>query len=124
MKKKWKPPTWEDLIHHIDRYHDLRRYIGKAPKRLRPALAAALAVAKWHPDREANLGKGYCGLCALYRHHPEQDCCCCPLRKRTNRTCFESGSLFLRAFNSQLMKTKPLFTVLCEIYAEEWEKLK
>lgn len=126
--KKWKCPTWKDLIYHVNSNINLSPYIQRAPKRLRPALGAALAVAKWHPARQANRGMGECGLCILYYeihgHTFSERCSKCPLYIKSNESCCVHRSLFQRALMQRQGKaTERLYALLCEIYAEEWEKL-
>lgn len=134
--KRW---TWKKLIKIVNRStkwwdYDSSIYdvLDETPPKYRAALAAALSVAKWHPDRKTLRGDGDCGLCAFLEFTPkgyrETSCDTCPLLKRGN-CCNDSGSLWHKASCEIYDKayygenTEKLYSLLADIYREEYEKL-
>jgi hypothetical protein len=109
--KTW---TWEMLKEAVHK-GKIFEALDDAPKKIKPLMALALSVAKWHPDRHnelfygdpEGLRDGTCGLCMYWAEAGKRStldhCFLCPLG-RAGHECnksSESGSLWRPLWNSQ-----------------------
>jgi len=116
--KKW---TWGALRKVVAK-GGVTKTIINAPKKLRHGLAAAFSVLKW----EGGVCRaGECGLCVLFNDGCGDNCPKCPLKKKDKACMGGENSLFQKALwdSDRERYAVELYTVLCEIYREEWEKL-
>jgi hypothetical protein len=121
----WKP--WIKLVE----CGNVWKILGEMPDSLRPLIAVALSVAKWHPSRGKMVGGGNCGLCIVY--YKCASCIECPLCKKTGLKCDSGHALegpeSLWAITrknkygpKRYEAERKLYKILMDIYREEYEK--
>lgn len=122
--------TWDDLralVETSDRGRIWEEIRG-APRRWRRALALALSVAKWAPER-LRPGAGACGLCCYYSSSDRTGCKLCPLGRHWGHGCASDGSLWMKWRNNPWYDTRGgdaarrIYEDLCDLYAAELRRL-
>lgn len=139
--KTW---TWEMLTEAVHKV-EIFEALDDVPKRLKPLMALALSVAKWHPDRHnglfygdpEQLRDGTCGLCMYWAELCTKrmfgPCELCPLGKAGHacNIASSSGSLWRPCWNAANEGTQyhmdlfmecavRLYNKLVELYTEEY----
>ena len=118
--KAWRP--WIALVqesYDIDTEDVVISLVWDTPKPYKRVVAAALAVAKWHPNRGRARGLGVCGWCE-FRNQLYADCDVCPLYERDTR-CLNTASLFMNRRKKEARDK--LYRILYEIYVDEYRKV-
>jgi hypothetical protein len=124
-----KIPTWKQLREVVDT-NGVYRYLRDSPAKWRPALALALSLAKWSPERGKSQGHGECGLCELYDCSTlfaiSSDCRSCPLYKKVGLGCGEDGSPWEDWLNCSQRNRKryanAFYNLLVRLYNEEYKR--
>jgi hypothetical protein len=120
--KQWAP--WIELV----RGYWWSLLSDDMPERWKRVVAAALAVAKWHPDNP-NRGNAECSWCAYQVNKTGHSvingiaCINCPVKCK-DRACPLEGSLWKNWYIYQLpRRADKMYTLLLDIYREEYEKV-
>lgn len=138
MSKKFKAPTWEELRLAVEGGY-CKVFLQKTPERYRKAIALALAVARWRPERgSSDRGYGESPLC-IYDSIvngaalSSLDCLHCPLRDE-GQWC-PSGTSLYSAWKRE--RSKPfttcnvaaqdeaadaMYALLCKLYKREYDR--
>jgi len=108
-------------------YHLLKRYQDDP---LISVIAAALSVAKWHPQNpmEPIAGGGAdCGFCLLdiVLNSPDYDCSICPYAKRFGFCCVpaDQANAYGRADPPEKV-FEEIYSVYCDLYRENQELIE
>lgn len=136
-KEQWK--HWINIVKESFANDTMKEIIEDTPKKYKKLVAAALAVAKWHPLRSLlEVGIGDCGLCIFYGkayNLNDTQCKKCELKK-IDKSCVHDNSLYDKAVvaldrfdyeggskRAAIINSNRMFKVLYQIYRKEYKKV-
>lgn len=127
MKTEKKAPTWDELEWVVND-NTCSAFLMSYPSEYRKALALALAIARWRPERRRGArGEGSNGLCAYDTLQGfDSQCPYCPLR-RAGEGCYRPDSLHRRWSDSFSLAVRErlaneMYNLLCKLYKEEYDR--
>jgi len=121
-KNQWKP--WIKIVNS----RRVTETLSVTFPEYKHLIAAALAVAKWHPSRGKKQGMGNCSYCVQYRILNVNNACeNCPL-DMVDQNCFDTGSYFSNigmehAASKRAENRMKLYDLLMDFYREEYKEV-
>jgi hypothetical protein len=130
-----KRPTWKELEEVVNE-EMCTEYLRRTPPRYQKAMALALALARWRPERkDGRRGAGGNGLCSYDRIHGTDifNCTVCPLAVAGER-CIDAASLYkiwrraaCKPFTTcshaeREEAADAMYNFLCALYKKEYER--
>lgn len=132
-----KTPTWDELEEAVNRDDGCLDFLEKTPERYRKAVALALALARWRPERKhGRRGEGGSGICAYEFIVTGFYDCSCPscLLKSSGEWCHSPDSLYKKWVTARKQPltmctaaerneaADAMYNFLCKMYREEYNR--